>query len=511
MGKVRVRYVIASLCVFVILFNAVPGFAQATPEVQQVQEQLKLVQHQMEELKGQSAMLEQHMEELNGKLAILLKRPGQAAVPVTPPAAEAQKIPVVPLKYIGRETDLRETAGQNETGAPRIDIESIDPSMRGYLRFPGTNTRMKLGGFVKTDFFYDINYAGSYYGAFVPSSFPSTPQPKASNSTVSMRPSRVFVEFRQPTNNSDETSSDVKAYLEWDFLGNYDRTSLRMRQYYAQYKNFLAGQTWSAFGDPDAFPDTLEFEGPPGMVGIRQPQFRYTYPLNFHHSIGVSVEKSGTDTPFSTQFGNPIGLSNRPDIVAFYRYENPKGHLLLSSLFRSVGGVISDTTSPTLKAQRAAYGLSLSNVWELGTTRDNIQLLGIIGTGISNYYNDNFGFGSDVGFSADGKLVTVPSGSVAAGYQHWWSRTYRSTVSYGYLRVNNTAQAPGTNYQISHYATVNLCYSPLFVWMKLHERISSRKLNTGSIGGLPILLLHPSIHELRSETQAAIGIPDDVG
>ncbi len=27
-------------------------------------------------------------------------------------------------------------------------------------------------------------------------------------------------------------------------------------------------QTWSAFGDPDVFPDTLEFENPPGNIGL---------------------------------------------------------------------------------------------------------------------------------------------------------------------------------------------------------------------------------------------------
>jgi hypothetical protein len=64
-----------------------------------------------------------------------------------------------------------------------------------------------------------------------------------------------------------------------------NRNSIRLRQYYEQYKNFLAGQTWSAFGDPDAFPDTLEFEGPPGMMATRQPTIRYTQPLGKEHSI----------------------------------------------------------------------------------------------------------------------------------------------------------------------------------------------------------------------------------
>ena len=112
-----------------------------------------------------------------------------------------------------------------------------------------------------------------------------------------MRPSRFFVEFRQPVHQGEGT---VKGYLEYDFLGNYERTSLRMRQFYAQYKNVLAGQAWSAFADPDAFPDTLEFEGPPGMIAMRQPRDPLHSAAGKRHSIGLSVERSGVDTPFHT-------------------------------------------------------------------------------------------------------------------------------------------------------------------------------------------------------------------
>jgi hypothetical protein len=277
------------------------------------------------------------------------------------------------------------------------------------------------------------------------------------DSTVSMRPSRFFTEFRQPVGSGD---SSVKAYLEYDFLGAYDRTSLRMRQFYAEYKNLLVGQTWSAFGDPDAWPDTLEFEGPPGIMGLRNPMVRYTQPLNNAHSIGISVEKSGTDAPFSTQYGSPITSSTRPDLIAFYRYENQHGHLYFAGISRSLGGVIQNSTVPDLQNHVDGYGGSLAGVWQLGSSKDNIVFDVMFGKGISNYYNDNFGLGSDVGWSATGKLVATPSGSGVFGYQHYWHKYLRSTLSYGYMRINNTATDPGTNYHISHYATGNLIFQP---------------------------------------------------
>ena len=375
--------------------------------------------------------------------------------PVAPPPSE---VPVVhsPVEYYGTETRTRETAGENEVGAPRIDNEPLDPQLRGFFHLPGTSTYMKFGGFVKTDLFYDLNYAGTYYGAYVPSSFPSSTTPHSENSTVSMRPTRFTWETRQGT--LDNSGKEVKVYFEFDFLSNYDRNSIRLRQFYGQYKNFLAGQAWSAFSDPDAFPDTLEFEGPPGMIAARFPQLRYTQPLNAHHSIGISIEKSGTDTPFSTQFGVPIGTSKFPDLIGFYRYENNHGHLHAATLFRNVGGMVPNEEVLNLSRHTGAFGESLSGVW--GTPHDNVVFQLVFGKGISNYYNDNFGLGTDVGFAANGHLVATPTGSGQFGYTHNWTKVLRSTVSYGYLRINSPAGDPGTTYHVSNYATVNLIVQP---------------------------------------------------
>ena len=200
------------------------------------------------------------------------------------------------------------------------------------------------------------------------------------------------------------------------------------------------------------------------MIAARNPQFRYTHPLNKHHSVGVSVEKSGTDTPFSTQFGVPIGTSKWPDLVGFYRYENNHGHLHAAALFRNVGGIVPNEQIFNLARHTGAFGASLSGVWglpfERGGKKDSVVFQLVFGKGISNYYNDNFGLGTDVGFSADGHLVATPTGSGQFGYTHNWTKILRSTVSYGYLRINSPAVDPGTTYHVSNYATVNLIVQP---------------------------------------------------
>ena len=427
------------------LFGCLSTSSAQQPDVNELKAQLR-----------QAQLMIQNIEKLIIALEQAQKPPGAPAA--TPqPAQAAVSPPLVPVEHIGDMTRLRETASGNPDSAARINNEPMDPALRGYFRLPGTGTLMKFSGFIKTDVFVDANQAGSYYGAYVPSSFPSSPQPHTVNATASMRPSRFSVEFRQPVEGGGDT---VKGFLEYDFLGNYERTSLRLRHFYAQYKNFLAGQYWSAFADPDAFPDTLEFEGPPGIIAMRQPQFRYTQPLGKSHSIGVSVERSGVDTPFSTQYGTPVGSALRPDMIAFYRYENTYGHIHAAFLSRSVGGVVPNSNVPDLRNHVEGVGGSISGVWGLGKSRDNIVFQGIIGKGISNYYNDNFGLGSDVGFNANGVLVATPTGAGHVGYQHHWSKIVRSTFSYGFLKINNTAGDPGENYRLSHYATGNIMFQP---------------------------------------------------
>jgi hypothetical protein len=429
--------------VFAAFFLASVSASAQAPDLNQLKTKLQQLETMMQDLKQQISDVENAQ-----------KTPG---TPFVQPAPKPATVPTpqVPTDHIGDLTMKRETANQDSSGAARINNEEIDPSLRGYFRLPGTGTLVKMGGFVKTDVIVDANQAGSYYGAYVPSSFPSSPQPHTVNATVSMRPSRFFTEFRQPVGDGTDA---VKGYIEYDFLSNYDRNSLRLRQFYAQYKNILVGQAWSSFGDPDAFPDTLEFEGPPGIMATRQPMIRYTQPLNKQNSVGVSVEKSGTDTPFATQYGTPVGSSLRPDLIGFYRYENAHGHLYFAGVSRSVGGVIPNSNIPDLRNHVEGYGGSLSGVW--GGSKNNVVFQFIIGKGISNYYNDNFGLGSDVGAAANGKLVATPTGSGQGGYQHYWNKVLRSTVSYGYLRINNTAGDPGTNYHISNYATVNLIAQP---------------------------------------------------
>jgi len=68
------------------------------------------------------------------------KAPG--AVPPSPVAPQTSDVPVVhvPVEYYGTETRTRQTEGEDEDGAPRIDNEALDAKLRGFFHLPDTRS-----------------------------------------------------------------------------------------------------------------------------------------------------------------------------------------------------------------------------------------------------------------------------------------------------------------------------------------------------------------------------------
>ena len=133
---------------------------------------------------------------------------------------------------------------------------------------------------------------------------------------MSIRPSRLSLETR--TN----TSLDViRTYIEVDFVGPGESTELRIRHFWAQWKNVLVGQAWSTFSDSDVIPETADFNGPNAWIFQFNPQVRYTYALSKQDNLIVSAEQPDGGIPGATPVtAQPITSTNpMPDFVVRYR------------------------------------------------------------------------------------------------------------------------------------------------------------------------------------------------
>jgi len=427
--------------------------AQSDSSTQDVNEMRK----QLNELRQQLRQLETRLGELDSRRAT------EAAVPPAAPSTKQEgtiqstQVPAQapPSPQVGQATGTYTTFSEDSVAAARFDNVPLDPKYKGFFRLPGTQTILKIGGYFKTDFIYDLKPAGNT-DSFIPSSIPIPTAVGVNNATVSVRPTRMNLDFRVPT----AQFGDIRFYVEGDLFGT-NATTPRLRHAYAQGRNLLIGQTFSNFMDPDAFPDTLDFQGPNGMVSIRNPQLRYGIALSPSTTLYISLEKPSSDVIFKTpQFSSQPNAPS-PDGAIRLRQEFERGHFQVAAMFRSIAAFV--TTTPIAKTDSVfGWGVNASTGIEL-FGKDNVIFAVAAGHGISRYLQDTSGLGIDAEPNSSTSLKATPAVGVEAAYQHYWLKKLRSSAIYSYAAVNNTSflvsATPGT-YNHATYTGANLIWNP---------------------------------------------------
>jgi hypothetical protein len=423
--------------------------AQSDSSGQNVQELRK----QLDELREQMNRLQARLGELESTKVPEVGAPSGApstkqegTIQSTQPPLEGKT-----SKQVGKATATYNEFSEDTVAAARFDNVPLDPKYNGFFRLPGTQTILKIGGYFKTDFIYDLKPAGNT-DSFVPSSIPIPNVVGVNNSTVSVRPTRLSLDFRVPAAKVGE----VRFYVEGDLFGT-NATTPRLRHAYAQVRNFLIGQTFSNFMDPDGFPDTLDFQGPNGMVSIRNPQIRYGFALAPSTTFYISVEKPSSDVTFKTPEFSAQPNAPSPDGAIRLRQEFERGHFQIAGIFRSIAAFL-----PSGKTDSVfGWGLNASTgVKTFG--KDNLILAVAAGHGISRYLQDTSGLGIDAepASGVTPHLQATPAVGVEAAYQHYWRKALRSSAIYSYAAVNNTNLSAGTTYNHGTYTGTNLIWNP---------------------------------------------------
>src|SRR5215467_13489580 len=381
------------------------------------------LQQQVNELQRQLQSVQARLDELESQ-----KVPSASTEPQSKTAKQTGTIQASqpPLQgttspQVGEATATYNTFSEDSSAAARYNNVPLDPKYNGFFRLPGTQTILKIGGYFKTDFIYDLKPAGNAE-AFVPASIPIPQIATVNNTTVSVRPTRLTLDFRIPSTRIGE----VRFYVEGDLFGT-NATTPRMRHAYAQAANFLVGQTFSNFMDPDAFPDTLDFQGPNGMVNLRNPQLRYGIALSPSTTFYISVEKPSSDIIFKTPQFNAQPNAPSPDGAIRLRQEFEHGHFQVSGLFRSIAAFLPDGRSDSVFGWGVNASLGLETFG-----KDNLIFAVAAGHGISRYIQDTSGLGIDAEPASAQSLAATPAVGVEASYQHFWVKRLRTSAVYSY-------------------------------------------------------------------------------
>ena len=444
-----------------VLTGAMQMMAQDAANTQD--DAMHRLQIRMDELRTQMTAIQAELDAMHGenKLSNVVKDVKPVPESVQTGAIERTMPPLplgVPLSpeqqrmAIGKQTADYETFSEDPEAAPRLYNAPLEATYPGFFILPGTQTMLRINGRLKTDFIFDPRPAG-VADAFIPSSIPIPQVMSTNNVTASVRQSRISTDFRAPASDW----GTARMFMQYDFFGSNGATTPRLRHLYAQLHNILVGQTFTNFRDPDAWPDSLDFQGPNSGVNVRSPQARYSFPLGKGMSGAISVERPNSDIRFSQNGSAAVPITPAPDGALKFRYEAERGHYQFASIFRELAVHL-----PNGGPQESAFGWGVNVSGAMRVYgRDNIVYQVAYGNGISRYVRDTAGRGLDAAprTETDLTLKALPLFGPYIGYQHYWTRSVRSTAAFGFLQVQNTEFQPSNTYHKSTYSSANVIWN----------------------------------------------------
>jgi DcaP outer membrane protein len=288
------------------------------------------------------------------------------------------------------------------------------------------------------------------------------------NSTFSgVRQSRLGVRTTTPTN-----LGDLKTTFEFELFGtgvDSGQTTFRLRHAWGELGQFAAGQYWSPFTDPDAFPNSLEYWGPTGLAWYRNVQFRWTPVTKEHSSLMVALERPGASGDQGV-YADRIELQNIkarfpiPDFSGAYKTTGNWGYARVAGQLRVIKWDDTLDDRFELSGDATGWGLNFSTNLNAGK-KDVIRAAFVVGEGIQNSMNDS---PVDIGIQNDPQNALtpivgkpLPITALSLFVDHSWSEKFTSAVGYSRQDIDNTDGQAATAFKTGQYALGNLLYSPV--------------------------------------------------
>src|SRR5262245_21340493 len=278
---------------------------------------------------------------------------------------------------------------------------------------PGTDTLYLIAGYVQVDGHWTRReLSGEEKDTFLASAIPFGAAD--SDSRLSVRASQINAILYTPT-----SWGGFRALAQADLFAYEEGAKPNLTQLAARFGDWLTvGKTYSTFMDEEAWPSTLDYNGPSGAVFVRQALVRGSLPVAEKLRLEVALEDGG---------------GGRADFVARARFEGDRLHAQLAGLSRSDGSGFSASVS-----LRVGEGRRLLAQWTSGK-------------GIEGYFNDGL---SSVG-------GTLESPKLQGGYfyyEHQWLSRWSTTAGISELRAKGDDAQPADDLKRVQYASANLVH-----------------------------------------------------
>jgi hypothetical protein len=334
----------------------------------------------------------------------------------------------------------------------------------------GMTRSLRIYGFAMVDMGYNFNQIDPrWFDALRLNRLPKYKDQFAPDGTFffGVRQTRFGVAGYTPTK-----MGDLKVVYEFDMFGtgsDEGQTTMRLRYAYGELGRFLAGQATSPFMDDDAWPNTVEYWGPCGMVFYRNVQIRYAPIKTADKELFIALERPGAGADKGTisipelpSLDSVKAQLSAPDVSAHFKKRGKWGSVQLSGILRPIKWKDTRVNNfgNDLSGSVTGWGANLSAVLNLGKSTV-FRGSYVYGEGIENYMQDA---PNDVGTVINGNSIdgkALPVSGIVAWLDHNWNPQVWTSLGYSTVSIDNTETANGTtSYKKGQYALLTIGTTP---------------------------------------------------
>jgi DcaP outer membrane protein len=351
--------------------------------------------------------------------------------------------------------------------APKKAEEAKAAEAKAQAASTEAKARLDVYGFAMLDMGYETGQADpNWFDTARPTKLPAYTNEfgKDGHWFMGVRQSRLGFKSFIPTG-----LGEIKTIFEFELFGtgvDAGQTTFRLRHAWAELGQFGAGQFWSAFVDPDQFPNTIEYWGPNAIVWFRNVQFRWT-PVSGDTTVAIALERPGAsaDQGIYRDRIELQGITPRfplPDLTAHILWTRKWGHAQIAGLVRRMMWDDTNGDKYDLSGKAFGWGLNLSGVYNVahGALRGSV----VVGEGVQNYMNDapvDIGIQNNFTNPVTPVVgVPLPLLGLTLFYDHTWNDKFTSSLGASYLDIKNSDAQAGDAFRRGYYAVVNLLYHP---------------------------------------------------
>ena len=354
-------------------------------------------------------------------------------------------------------TAFGQNISSSDTTATAGVPESVSPAPMNLF---GRNVHLGIDGAVQLDVMHDFNSVGldpneNFENEFITGDIPVGGPAADRNNRTGFSPNQSTFSMWAST---PTRHGDFKVYCRFNLTKLVRGTQFQVYKVYGEWGWFKAGFDWTLWLNPDAVPNTLDFEGPNPIPTPRFAQVRVKIPLGTKgYFLCLGMEEALADM---TLPANVSPLNKVPAFIGKVGYEPKRAHIELAGLYRQL-----NANGEDINMSVNGWGISLSgsiDTWG----NDNVIFGGLYGEALGAYIDDTQGFGLDAVPNPNDStsLKVIPALGIWFAYDHRWAKAWQSTATVGYVELDNAFDKtpnPAGTFHKSLYVSANLIWSPL--------------------------------------------------